>query len=66
VDIKPGDVVTLKKQHPCGGRDFEVMRAGMDFRLRCLGCGAQIWLTRAALEKRVRQVRTKEGDAGRV
>jgi hypothetical protein len=60
VDIRIGDVVTLKKQHPCGGKDFEVMRAGMDFRLKCLGCGAQIWLARPLLEKRVREIRRPE------
>jgi hypothetical protein len=54
--INVGDIVELKKQHPCGGKSFEVMRAGMDFRLRCQTCGAQVWLTRPNLEKRVRRL----------
>ncbi|MGI6733335.1 MAG: DUF951 domain-containing protein [Anaerovoracaceae bacterium] len=54
--IYVGDILELKKQHPCGGKTFEVMRAGMDFRLKCLTCGTQVWLTRPNLEKRVRKI----------
>ena len=53
--IGVGDILELKKKHPCGGASFEVLRAGMDFRLRCLTCGAQILLDRPDLEKRVRK-----------
>lgn len=59
--INIGDYVELKKQHPCGGRCFEVMRAGMDFRIKCLTCGAEIRLKRADLEKRVKKIIEKEG-----
>jgi len=54
--INVGDILELKKQHPCGGKNFEVMRTGMDFRLKCLTCGAQVWLDRPNLEKRVRKI----------
>lgn len=54
--INVGDVLELKKPHPCGGKSFEVMRAGMDFRLKCQTCGTQIWLDRPNLEKRVRKI----------
>ena len=54
--INVGDKVQLKKKHPCGGDSFEVMRAGMDFRLRCETCGSQIWLSRSNLEKRIKKV----------
>lgn len=54
--INVGDILELKKPHPCGGKAFEVMRAGMDFRLKCLTCGTQVWLTRPNLEKRVRKI----------
>ena len=37
-----GDIVTLKKVHPCGSRDWEILRVGADFRLKCTGCGHQI------------------------
>ena len=55
-----GDVVTLKKNHPCGGNTFEVMRVGMDVRLRCTTCNAQIRLLRAELERRLRGVETPD------
>lgn len=59
MDIDVGDIVELKKQHPCGGKRFEVMRIGMDFRIRCLTCNTQIWITRPNLEKRVRKIEKK-------
>ena len=54
--INVGDVVVLKKNHPCGGNQFQVMRIGMDFRLKCETCGTQIWIDRPSLEKRVRKI----------
>ena len=51
--IQIGDIVELKKPHPCGGNRFGVMYAGMDFRIRCLKCGSQMRLDRPKLEKRV-------------
>ncbi len=54
--INTGDILELKKPHPCGGKTFEVMRAGMDFRLKCLTCETQVWLTRPNLEKRIRKI----------
>lgn len=54
--INVKDQLILKKQHPCGGNCFEVMRSGMDFRIRCTTCNAQIWLARPDLEKRVKKI----------
>lgn len=54
--LEVGHIVTLKKQHPCGNKRFEIMRTGADFRIRCLGCDKQIWLPRRELERRVRKV----------
>lgn len=54
--INVGDTLELKKKHPCGGNTFEVMRAGMDFRLRCMTCGTQVWLDRSNLEKRIKNI----------
>lgn len=51
-----GDVVRLKKPHPCGGYEWEVMRTGMDFRIKCLTCGRQVMITRTDFEKRVKKV----------
>ena len=39
MDSRIGDVLTMKKPHPCGSREWEVLRVGADFRLRCRGCG---------------------------
>ncbi|MGI6065269.1 MAG: DUF951 domain-containing protein [Bacillota bacterium] len=51
-----GDVVRLKKPHPCGGFEWEVMRTGMDFRIKCLTCGRQVMISRQDFEKRVKKI----------
>ena len=57
MDIQPGDIGTLKKQHPCGSREWEVLRIGADFRLRCRGCGHQIMIARRLVEKNLRDLK---------
>ena len=52
-----GDIVKLKKKHPCGSHEWEVLRVGADFRLKCLGCGHQIMIARKLVEKNVKQIR---------
>ena len=59
VDIQVGDIVKLKKQHPCGSHEWEVLRIGADFRLKCAGCGHQIMITRRLVEKNAREIRKK-------
>ena len=56
MDIRVGDVLTMKKPHPCGSRDWLVLRAGMDFRLRCRGCGRELMTSREKIEKKVRRI----------
>lgn len=56
MDLKEGDLLELKKPHPCGGKEFEVVRTGMDFRIRCRTCGTQVWIPRVKLEKRIKRV----------
>lgn len=56
MDIQIGDVVTLKKQHPCGSKEWEVLRVGMDFRLKCMGCAHQVMIPRKQVEKNIRQI----------
>ncbi len=46
-----GDVVKLKKSHPCGSFEWQITRVGMDFRLRCLGCDHQVMVPRPKFEK---------------
>lgn len=60
MDIKVGDVVKLKKKHPCGSFLWEVLRVGIDFRLKCQGCDHQIMIPRKQAEKNIKQVITKE------
>jgi hypothetical protein len=60
MDIQIGDVLKLKKQHPCGSNKWEVLRIGMDFRLKCEGCGHQIMIPRKQVEKNVRQIIKKD------
>lgn len=49
-----GDVVRMKKAHPCGSSEWEILRIGMDFRLKCLGCGHLVMMPRTKFEKMVR------------
>ena len=51
-----GDVITMKKPHPCGSKDWEVLRVGADFRLKCKGCGHQIMIPRRLVEKNTRNI----------
>lgn len=57
MDIHVGDVVKLKKNHPCGSNEWEVLRVGADFRIKCLGCGHQVMIARPLLEKSIREIR---------
>ncbi len=56
MDIRVGDVLVLKKNHPCGGSRFLVLRVGMDFRLRCQTCGREMMIPRVKAEKSIRAV----------
>ena len=49
-----GEIVTLKKKHPCGSARFEVVRTGADYKLRCCGCGSMVILDHDTLKKRLR------------
>ena len=51
-----GDIVTLKKKHPCGNFDWEILRVGADFRLKCQGCGHQIMIERKTVEKNTKKI----------
>ena len=54
--INLGDVLKLKKQHPCGSHEWEVLRVGADFRIKCKGCGRQVMIARRLLEKSVKEI----------
>ena len=59
MDIKVGNIVRLKKKHPCGSFEWEVLRIGADFRLKCAGCGHQIMIARKLVEKNVKEIKEK-------
>ena len=55
-----GDIVKLKKPHPCGSHEWEILRVGADFRLKCTGCGHQMMVTRKQEAKNTRGLRKPE------
>lgn len=56
MNIQVGDVIEMKKPHPCGERRWLVLRIGADFRLRCLGCGREMMITRVKAEKNLKRL----------
>jgi hypothetical protein len=56
MDINVGDKVEMKKQHPCGSKNFEILRVGMDFKLKCLGCGREVMVPRIKAEKNIKNI----------
>ena len=53
IEIRLGDVVRLKKKHPCGSYEWQVVRLGADIEIRCLKCQHQVFLERGVFERRV-------------
>jgi hypothetical protein len=62
-DLGMGDILRLRKPHPCGNQDWIVVRLGADIGLKCLGCGRRILLTRRDLSKRIKTT-VRKGDEG--
>lgn len=58
-----GDILTMKKEHPCGEKRWLVLRTGADLRLRCLGCGHEIMTARFKIEKNVRTIQSGEASS---
>ncbi len=58
---KTGDIVSLKKGHPCGENKWIIERTGADIKLKCLGCEKNIWLTRIDFDKKIRKIQDKDG-----
>ena len=56
MDIRVGDILTMKKPHPCGERRWQVLRIGMDFKLKCLGCGHEVMGPRNKFERNIKAV----------
>lgn len=56
IKINIGDIVEMKKQHPCGNKEFEITRVGMDIKIKCTKCCRDIMLDRETFEKRVKKI----------
>ena len=56
MDIRIGDTLVMKKAHPCGQKQWIVLRTGADLRLKCVGCGHEVMVPRFKAEKNIRSV----------
>ncbi len=56
MDIQVGNIIKMKKAHPCGSHEWEVLRIGADFRLKCCGCEHQIMIPRRQAEKNIKEI----------
>ena len=57
IKLNVGDIVELKKQHPCGSKDFEITRVGMDIKIKCVKCERVVMLDRPTLEKGIKKIK---------
>ena len=60
MDVRVGDKLLMKKNHPCGENVFDVLRVGMDFRVRCVGCGREVIVPRSKIEKNIKKIMREE------
>ena len=65
LELRMGDVVRLKKQHPCGSYEWEVVRLGADIGIRCQKCARRVLIPRPVLERRIRQITQRESQEQR-
>lgn len=56
MDVRVGDILEMKKPHPCGNKEFLVTRAGMDFKIKCLQCGHLVMVPRLKIERNIKKV----------
>ena len=63
MDVRVGDTLEMKKAHPCGSKTWLVLRVGMDFKLKCQGCGHEVMLPRAKAEKNIKKLFREEEKA---
>ena len=56
MDVRIGDILEMKKKHPCGCARWIVMRSGMDFRIKCEKCGHEVLIPRQKAEKNIKKI----------
>lgn len=62
MDVQVGDTLLMKKKHPCGADSFSVLRIGMDFKIRCIGCGHEVMAPRVKIEKNIKKIIRNDGE----
>ena len=63
MELKIGDIVRLRKKHPCGSYDWQVVRLGADIGIKCQGCGRRVLLERRGLERRIKAIINIQAEA---
>lgn len=61
MDVRIGDILEMKKNHPCGSNKMLVLRSGMDFRLRCSSCGHEFMIPRSKAERNIKKIIREDG-----
>lgn len=56
MDVRVGDLLVMKKAHPCGEKNFLVLRVGADFKIRCTKCGREVMVPRIKIEKSIKSI----------
>lgn len=56
MNVNIGDILTMKKPHPCGNKDFLVLRIGADFKIKCTKCGHEVMVARSKIEKNIKKI----------
>lgn len=62
MDVRVGDILVMKKNHPCGANEFDVLRTGMDFKIRCRKCEREVMVPRRKAEKNIKRIIRREGE----
>ncbi len=60
MEFELNDIIKMKKPHPCGNFEWQILRVGADFRLKCMGCGHQVMVARKIVEKNTKSIRKPE------
>ena len=62
MDVRVGDILTMKKKHPCGSDKWSVLRIGADFKMKCCGCGHEIMSARSKIEKNIKKITHEDNE----
>ena len=62
LDVRVGDIIKLKKKHPCGSDTFSVLRIGMDFKIKCTLCDREVMTPRVKIEKSIKSIIRSDGE----